>query len=140
MAGWLFFSGAVSLSEGMLLFFSVELLRKLSDIFDRPIFYLDDKLKSASVLVGMILCLAGGWVISTAFAYSALWFLKEVGAFILGFGLIYLFAPGWLGGISRTGDRLLISTDKEIYNARKTIGIILIMSSLYIFYGALLII
>lgn len=136
--GWLVTAEIVSLLAGLLLLLADKKLHKLGELLNRPVFYLDGLLKAVKLPAGIVLVIVGGWFISLALKYSALWYLGLAGAVLLIFGLLYLLLPDWLGPLSRLSDRLLFSTDEFVLGARKTIGIILIVCALYIFFAVYL--
>jgi hypothetical protein len=112
----------------------VNKLHKLGELLDRPLFYLDNRLNMIKVPAGIVLVMVGGWLISVALKYSALWYLGLAGGVLLLFGLLYLFLPDWLSALSRLSDRPLFSTDNFVWGARKSISLILIICALYIFF------
>lgn len=136
--GWLVTAEIVSLLAGLLLLLADKKLHKLGELLNRPVFYLDGLLKAVKLPAGIVLVIVGGWFISLALKYSALWYLGLAGAVLLIFGLLYLFLPDWLSPLSQLSDRLLFSTDEFVLGARKTIGIILIVCALYIFFAVYL--
>jgi hypothetical protein len=87
----------------------------------------------------VVLVVIGGWLISVAFGYPSLWYLHIMGVIVLFFGLLYLFLPDWLDWLSSVLDRILLSTDEAVIAARKSLGIILVISAIYVFYSAYLV-
>jgi hypothetical protein len=135
---WLILIGIMALIFGLIFIASHEVLVLLGDSLNRPVAYIDEKLKSVRVISGIIQVIIGGWVISVAFAYPELWYLHLIGVTILFFVLLYLFLPEWLDWLSQVLNQLLLSTDEMVVGARKSLGIILIVGSVYIFYSAYL--
>ena len=136
---WLVTAGVILLIFGFLLIFSRNALVVLGSILNAPVATIDEKVKSYRILAGVVLVVIGGWLISVAFGYPSLWYLHIMGVIVLFFGLLYLFLPEWLDWLSSVLDRILLSTDEAVIAARKSLGIILIISSIYVFYSAYLV-
>ncbi|HVN67107.1 MAG TPA: hypothetical protein VMT55_01955 [Candidatus Sulfotelmatobacter sp.] len=106
---------------------------------DQTIAYIDEKISSVRVVAGIVLVIIGGWFISIAFNYAALWYFLPVGLIVIFFGLLYLFLPGWLPLLSKIADQNVFSADEYVYAARKMIGIVLAVAAAgYIIYFTLL--
>jgi hypothetical protein len=134
---WLITSGIVSLLAGLFLL-AGERFRRLGDLLNKPVAYIDSALGAARIPVGIVLVIAGGWVISVAFSYPVLWYLHVIGIAVLFFGLLYLFLPQWLAVFSQAADRILFTADEVVLGARKGVGVVLIVVAIYIFYVAYL--
>lgn len=137
--GWLITLGVIALIFGVLLLFSKEVLPALGAVLNKPVAYIDEKLRAIRILTGIVLVIIGGWVISVAFSYPELWYLHLIGVIALFFGFLYLFLPEWLAWLSKVSDQVLLSTDEIILGARKSVGIILILVAIYVFYSLYLI-
>ncbi|MDD5382534.1 MAG: hypothetical protein PHH60_02650 [Candidatus Margulisbacteria bacterium] len=135
---WLLVIGIIALVFSLLLLFSRDLIAVLGEVFNKPVNFIDEKLKAIRMPAGIAMVIIGGWIISVAFSYSQLWYLHIVGTLILLFGLLYLFMPGWLDWLSNVSSLLLMSTDEQIIGARKSLGVILLVSAIYLFYSAFL--
>ncbi|MBN3032594.1 MAG: hypothetical protein JW873_00680 [Candidatus Saganbacteria bacterium] len=131
--GWLVFVVAISLLAGCALLFADERIEQAVGWFNRQVFHLDPKLYAVRVPAGLALIIAGGWLFSVARAFASLWYLGVSGAVVIAIGALYVFLPDWLGGLTSAADQLLISTDELILNARKNMGVALIVSALYMF-------
>ena len=70
------------------------------------------------------------------FPFGSLWYLNIVAFIALFFGLLFLFFPNGLKFLSDISNTMLVSTDDMVMGARKTIGVLLIILSIYIFYAA----
>jgi hypothetical protein len=136
---FLIFTGVVALFFGAISLMSREMLVSLGNALNRPIVSIDDKLRTIRVPLGVILLVVGVWNIMIAFGYPELWYLHLIGIFILFFGLLYLFVPEWLVVISRFLDQVMLSTDELYIGTRKTIGVVLLLAAVYIFYSVFLI-
>ncbi|MFA4844509.1 MAG: hypothetical protein WC632_06150 [Candidatus Margulisiibacteriota bacterium] len=132
-------AGVLSLCTGLLLFFSGETLRRIGNVLNATVAQVDGAVMAVRMPAGILLVIAGGWIISVAFSYTELWWLHLVGAVIIFFGLLYLFLPNWLGTISRIADQMLLSTGEIGNGTRKSFGVILVLGAIYIFYALLLI-
>ncbi len=136
---WLVTTGVFLLIFGLLFIFSRNALLLLGSILNAPVAAIDERLKSHRILVGVVLVVIGSWLTSVAFKYPSLWYLHLIGVVVLFFGLLYLFLPGWLDWFSSVLDQTLLSTDEAVIAARKSLGIILIISAIYVFYSAYLV-
>ncbi|MFH1347491.1 MAG: hypothetical protein ABIH22_02265 [Candidatus Margulisiibacteriota bacterium] len=135
---WLITAGIIALILGIFSIFSREMLLNVGAALNKPVVYVDDKLKAVRMPFGVALVVIGGWIISVAFNYPMLWYLHLVGIIILFFGLLYLFVPQWLDVISKFLNQSMLSTDEIIIGTRKTIGVLLILAAIYIFYSVYL--
>jgi hypothetical protein len=135
---WLIIIGIFSLIFGMILLFPLGAIRMLDAFLNKPLVYLDQKLRSARLLSGIALVIIGGWIIWVAANYRELWFLNIIGIILVFFGLLYLFLPGWLDQISVVMDKTLLSPDEMVISIRRSLGIIFIIIAIYIFYSAYL--
>jgi len=136
--GWLVTAELISLLAGVLLLIADKKLHTLGEFLNKPLFYFDNLINGIKIPAGIALVLVGGWIISVAFQYPALWALGVAGAVLLLLGLLYLFFPVWLVSLSSISNQLLFSTDDFVMGARKSIGIILIVCALYIFFAVYL--
>jgi len=128
---WIAASGVLSLVVGLILFFSRSIFEKLSAFFNQPVFIIENKLTNVSFCAGLFFLIAGGWLVATALAYPTFWYLHLAGIIIIIFGLLYIFLPAGLGGLSRLADQFLFSPDEMVLEARKIIGLILIAAGAY---------
>lgn len=139
--GWLITAGIVCLLAVVALLFFSKNLRQLGDLLNKPVMSIDAALNSVRLPLGIVLVIAGGWIVSVAFSYPSLWYFYLIGGLIIFFGLLYLFLPQWLGRFSRFCDQVLFSTDELVLGPRKSFGIIIIIIivvAVYIFYAAYL--
>ena len=135
---WLITIGIFSLIFGMILLFPAGAIRMLDAFLNKPLVYLDNKLRSFSILSGTALVIIGGWIIWVAASYRELWPLNIIGVILVFFGLLYLFLPGWLDQISVVMNKTLLSPDEIVISIRRSLGIIFIIVAIYIFYSAYL--
>jgi hypothetical protein len=136
--GWLVAAEIISLLTGLLLLLADNNIHKLSVLLNKPVFYLDEMVGSIKMPAGIALVIIGGWLVSVALGYPQLWFLSLMGAVVILFGLLYLFLPNWLVPLSNISDKFIFSTDDFVLGARKSIGIIMIVCALYIFFAVYL--
>jgi hypothetical protein len=105
---------------------------------DQTIAHIDEKINSVRFLVGPVLVILGGWFVSIAFSYAALWYLLPVGLIVVCCGLLYVFFPGWLVRLSQIADQVVFSADEHVYAARKVVGIVLALAAVgYVIYFTL---
>jgi hypothetical protein len=84
------------------------------------------------------LIVVGAWKLYVIINYELghLWHMHVSWSISILFGILFLLFPAFLKGFSDFSDRVILSTDKVVMGARKLVGIVLIMVSVYIFYGA----
>ncbi|MFH1347492.1 MAG: hypothetical protein ABIH22_02270 [Candidatus Margulisiibacteriota bacterium] len=134
--GYLLTFAIVTLVFGLILLFTPNFLMRLGDICNRVILYLDNLLAPFKVWVGLILLVAGAWILYVVIRYPEITNLDAVWVISLAFGLLYLFFPNWLSWLSQVSNKIIFSTDDVVIGARKIVGVVLLIVSIYIFYGA----
>jgi hypothetical protein len=105
-------------------------------MFNRVVFFLDKKLAAMKKWIGLVLLLIGAWVLYVAVGYPEAVSLTPVWIVCLTFGFLFLFFGDWLTWLSNLSNQIVLSTDEAVMGARKIIGIILIIFSIYIFYAS----
>jgi hypothetical protein len=131
---WILASGAIALVTGLIFLFPSSLVRTFSNLFNRMIADVDKELYHVRIVAGIILILVATWLVLTGMAYPSLGYLGYIGGIIIFFGVLYLVLPGWLGPISGVADHVLLTVDDYVIAARRPIGVLLILASIYIFY------
>jgi hypothetical protein len=126
----------ISLVFGLLLIFTPKLLLNIGNVANSVVLYLDEKLQPMRVVVGIFLVLVAAWLIYVVVKYPELSYLNALWLISLGFGLMFLFFPNWLSWLSNVSNKVVFSTDDVVIGARKIIGVVLVIASVYIFYGA----
>lgn len=126
----------VTLVFGLILLFSPGFLKRLGDICNRVILYLDNKLEPFKVWVGLVLIAVGAWLLYVVVQYPELNYLSSIWIISMAFGLLFLFFPNWLSWLSKVSNKVVFSTDDVVIGARKIIGVVLLIICVYIFYGA----
>jgi len=133
----LMFVGLISLLFGILFLMSPETLGRWSEVGNRTVMVLDEKISPVRNWVGAALLIAGAFMVWAAFPHSVeLWYLHIIGVIALFFGLMFLTYPHGLKNLSRFFDTVLLSTDELILGVRKTLGILLIIAGAYIIYAS----
>jgi hypothetical protein len=133
---YMIFAGLTSLFFGFLFLLSPEILTKLGKACNKTLVIIDHKIDHLKGIVGTIFLLMGAWILWMVFPYIELWYLNVVAALALFFGLLLLFYPAGLKFLSDISNTILLSTDEVVMGARKTIGVLLLILSLYIFYAS----
>ena len=128
--------GIIGVCFGVLCLASPKVLVRMGAVLNKPVLFLDEKLYRYHVIVGLLLVVIGGWIISVAFRHPDLWYLYMVGILALVLGFIYLFFSRWLGRFSNGADLVVLSTDEKLLKLRKVVGSISIIASIYLFYVA----
>ncbi|HTY13493.1 MAG TPA: hypothetical protein VMD02_04835 [Candidatus Omnitrophota bacterium] len=133
---YLLFTGLLSLLFGILFLFSPEVISTVGNFCNKTVVVLDDFIAPVKMLVGLLLVAASAWMLWMVFPYGDLWYVHLVAYIIMFFGLLFVFFPGALKSVSDFANRVLLSTDDLVMGARKMIGILFIILSVYIFYSA----
>ncbi len=130
-------TGIISLIFGLILILTPKFLAKISVLFDRIVFKLDEKLESYKFSLGVILVMVAIWMIYMSFRYPSMARLMQVfWITALVFGLLYMFFPKWLSILSDVSDREVFVINGYIRGYSKVIGIILVFASIYMFCTA----
>src|SRR3989338_7032347 len=131
---YLWFSALVSLIFGLLLLFLPEVLGALGSVLNAALFTLNGWTLRYRLWLGLVLLIMGGWEFyvslqSPAPSIPAGWIVAVV------FGLLFLFLPDWLERLSGAANTILFSTDELVMGWRRVVGTVLIVASIYMFYG-----
>jgi hypothetical protein len=134
---YLIFAGSIALFFGAVMLFTPGFLRGLSRFFDRLIIRLDRSLRSYSTSAGIVLFMIAAWFFYMSCRYpEGRTFLTPVWILCLIFAVLYLFFPPWLDWLTEVSDRNIFPTDEYVMGACRIAGIILMLTSVYIFFGA----
>ena len=133
---YLIASGSIALVFGLLLLFAPVFLGSFGALCNRVLMYLDEKLEPIKVWIGLFLLIVGGWVLYISANYPELGYLVAVWMICFIFGLLFLFFSNWLSWLSTISNRVIFTTDEVVMGARKLVGIVLLIISIYIFYMA----
>ena len=133
---YLLISGIVALLFGLMLLFTPNFLGGVGDVCNRVIMYLDEKLQPFKLWLGLLLVAVGAWLLYVVAKYPELGYLNSVWIVCMFFGLLFLFLPHWLTWLSSVSNKVVFSTDDVVIGSRKIIGIVIIIVSIYILYGA----
>jgi len=131
---FLWFCAFVSLVFGLLFLASPDLLGALGTVFNAALFVLNGQTMRFRFWIGVILLAIAAWVFYTGLQMPV-WYLTATWLVALAFGLLYLFLPGWLSWLSKASNAMLLSTDELAIGWRRVIGVVLIVASIYMFYG-----
>jgi hypothetical protein len=131
---YLWFCALVSLVFGLLLLASPEVMGSLGSVLNSALFVLNGQTMRYRVGIGIVLLVVSAWVFYIGLQYPA-WYLTATWIVALVFGLLYLLLPGWLNWLSKASNALLVSTDDLVIGWRRVIGIVLIVTGIYIVYG-----
>ncbi len=136
---YLILAGLVALVVGVVFFFFISFCKHPCEYFDRVLLVLDEKLNPFRLLVGVVLLAVGAWILYLAFNYPEYPLMYALGGFLFVFGVLFVFFPHWLSKISEISNRTVFHTDKFVGNACKGIGLLLVLSAIYILVRAFLI-
>ena len=129
----LLIDGLISLFFGILFLVApASFWKRSGDMFNRSLFVMDGKLRIHNLLVGLISLSMGAWFIYFALAYSFAIY-HFLGIILITVGLIYVTKPDILLRISKMFSRQVLAFDNYLIASRSGIGILLIITSVYIF-------
>jgi hypothetical protein len=134
---YLFFCALVSLIFGLLFLVSPDVLGTMGSVFNAGLFTLDSSIMRYRLWLGALLLAIAAWIFYVGLQVSS-WYIVASWMIALAFGLLFLLLPGWLAWLSKASNSMLVSTDEMILGWRRVIGIALIVSGIYIFYGIFL--
>lgn len=126
--------GSVVLIAGIFLFFFPNLYGRFSKVLDRVVFVLDEKLHPYRILVGLFLLAVGGWMLYLVIVYPEYVGLHPVWFILMVFGLLFIFLPHWLAGISDWANKTIFRTDQLVMSACKSVGLALILAGIFVLY------
>lgn len=134
MITYLVFSGLVSLIFGILFLLAPERFwQGVARLFNKPVIYVESGLRAYHFPVGFLFLILGTWLIFLVLADPALWYFHLIGIMFVVAGLLYIFAPDWLLWFSNMSGREIITFDQIAIASRVSLGIVLILVSIYIF-------
>jgi len=130
---------AAELILGLILLFAPEPFKGLCSICDKIFVDLDRKVASFKLWFGICGILLSGWLFYIACRFPRTGaVLHPFWIIFLFFGVLYVFLPHWMAGISRVAHRKVLDVDEFVMGARRISGFVFIAVSLYIFYLAYL--
>ncbi|MFH1347993.1 MAG: hypothetical protein ABIH22_04810 [Candidatus Margulisiibacteriota bacterium] len=111
----------------------------ITSFFNKPALFVESKLRSYHFPAGFIFLFLGTWLIFLVIADPGLWYFHIVGGAFVIAGLFYIFAPDWLVWLSNLSGKVIITFDQIAIASRVSLGIVLILVSIYIFLRLLLV-
>jgi hypothetical protein len=100
---------------------------------------IDKKIEPYKLWIGFLEIALAGWLFYIACRFPRMGVvLHPFWIIFLFFGILYVFLPHWMTGISRVAHRKVLDIDEFVMGARRISGFIFIAVSLYIFYLAYL--
>ena len=133
--GYLIAAGVLVLIVGFFLVCCKSFSEVSHKALDKVVLVLDEVLNPWRVLVSLILLALGGWILYlAAVVIPGYWWLHLLWVILIFFGVIFLFAPHWLGRISKIANQTIFKTDELVKRSGKIVGVIFILAALYIFY------
>jgi hypothetical protein len=131
---YLLFCALIGLCFGLLFLLSPEALGRLGTVLNAVLFTLNGQTLRYRFWIGLVFLAIAVWIFYVGLQVAA-WYIIASWMVALVFGLLFLFLPGWLTWMSKASNVMLVSTDELAIGWRRVIGIALIVSSIYIFYG-----
>ncbi|MFA5113643.1 MAG: hypothetical protein WC529_05030 [Candidatus Margulisiibacteriota bacterium] len=131
---YLWVCGLTSLVFGLLLLLNPSVLGTLGSVLNKVLFTVNGWTFNYRVWIGLGLLAIGAWMMYVGLSYpdpyiTAAWVVT------ITFGLLFLVLPNWLKWLSSVSNIMLLSTDELVMGARRLIGVLMLIISLYIFYG-----
>jgi hypothetical protein len=131
---YLLVCGIVSLVFALMLLLGPALLGSLGSVLNAVIFTVNGWTLKYRIWIGLVLLVIGGWIMVVGLNYPAP-YITAAWLVTIAFGLLFLVLPNWLKWLSGISNILLLSTDELVMGARSLIGVVMLVISLYIFYG-----
>lgn len=124
---------------GLILLFAPEPFKKLCSFCDKIFLDIDQKAEPHKFWIGFFEIVLAGWLFYVASRFPRMGvILHPFWIIFLFFGVLYMFLPHWMAGISRVAHRKVLDIDEFVMGARRISGFIFIAVSIYIFYLAYL--
>ena len=134
MVTYLVISGLTSLIFGILFLIApTGFWQKVAGLFNKPVIFVEQGLRSYHFPVGFLFLMLGAWLIFLVLAEPDFWYFHIVGIAFVIVGLLYIFAPDWLLWISNISGKEIITFDQIAIASRVSLGVVLILVSIYIF-------
>jgi len=135
MLAFLFISGITSLLFGILLLLApARFWNWVGNIFNKPVIFVENQLRNYNFPVGFIFLVLGAWLMFLAVGDPGIWFFYVIGTVFVILGLLYIFVPDWLLRVSIFSGKVIIAFDQIAIASRTSLGVVLILASLYIFF------
>jgi hypothetical protein len=134
MVTYLFISGLVSLIFGILFLIApARFWERFGTVVNRPVLQVERKIRPYNFPVGFIFLIIGTWLIFLVLGEPEFWYLHIFGIVLVLVGLLYIFVPDWLLWLSSMSGKEIITFDEIAIASRISLGIVLILVSIYIF-------
>ena len=131
----LFIAGAIGVIFSLFLLVSPDFVKKLaSGTYDGITFSMEDAVEPYRVAIGIILIVASFLMLYYIANIEALWYFYPIWILILVYGVLYVFFPAWLRWFTGVMNVNVLQIDGFVLKFRKSFGIIIFLTSLYIFY------
>jgi hypothetical protein len=127
----------IAFLSGLVLLLTPRLFKRFCIYCDRIVFTIDHKIKAYRTSSSIVLIMIAGWLLYMAVKYPGIArVMHPLWIILLFLGVLYLFFPGWLERLIIISDRDVFPTDQFVMGACRIAGILLVIASVYIFYGA----
>lgn len=134
MITYLVISGLTSLIFGVLFLLAPEnFWQAVARMFNKPVLYVESGLRAYHFPAGFLFLILGAWLIFLVLSDPGLWYFHLIGVAFVVVGLLYIFAPDWLLWLSTMSGKEVITFDQIAIGSRISLGIVLILVSIYIF-------
>ena len=134
MIAYLIIAGLTSLIFGILFLLAPDKFwQSVAGMFNKPVIYVESGLRSYHFPVGFLFLILGSWLIFLVLADPYFWYFHLLGIAFVITGLLYIFAPDWLLWLSNASGKEIITFDQIAIASRVSLGIVLILVSIYIF-------
>ena len=132
---YLFISGITSLIFGILFLIAPpRFWERVGNLFNKPVLYVESRLRVFNFPVGFLFLILGTWLVFLAIEDPGIWYFFIAGIIFVLLGLLYIFIPDWLLWISNLSGKVVVFFDQVAIASRTSLGIVLILASIYIFF------
>jgi len=134
MIYYLVVSGLVSLVFGILFIVAPnKFWERMGSLVNKPVLMVERELRNYHFPAGFLFLTLGTWLSFLVIGDPALWYFHFLGVLFGVVGLFYIFTPDWLLWISNLSGKVVITFDEIAIASRVSLGIVLVMVSIYIF-------
>ena len=131
---YLIVAGIIAVLAGLYMLIAPIFFKNFCCVVDKIIFILDEQVQKIKLIVGIVLLGVAGWVFYLSLNPEIGQILHPVWVIALVFGLLSLFFPKWLESLSKLANKSIFPTDQYVLGSSKVIGLLLLLSAVYIFY------
>jgi hypothetical protein len=134
-------AGVIALVFSLFLLISPNVIKQTaSNLFDGMTFSLEEKIEPYRIVTGITLIIASFLMLYYIANVQSLLYFYPIWILVLVYGVLYVFFPTWLKWLTGVMNINVLQIDGFVMKFRKSFGIIILCTSLYIFYVTYLLI